>query len=60
MKNKKRESYDSCVERLIDESEEIGVYASSQGMFGGGEPQNQPNIIGGYIINEEDNKNEKI
>ena len=59
MKNKKRESYDSCVERLIDESEEIGVYASSQGMFGGGEPQNQPNIIGGYIINEEDNKNDK-
>lgn len=35
----------------IDElSEEVGCYASSQGMFGGNTP---PNSIGGYVVNEE-------
>ena len=52
MKRRKYMAYTSCMERLVDESEEVGVYACSQGMFDAPEPT--PNIIGGYIINEED------
>lgn len=51
------QNYDICTERLSDiESEEVGVYACSQGLFNA--PNQNPNIVGGYIINEEDNKKE--
>lgn len=55
---RKYQSYSHCMEKLSDiESEEVGVYACSQGMFEA--PNQNPNIIGGYILNEEDNKKEK-
>lgn len=55
---RKYQSYSPCMEKLSDvESEEVGVYACSQGMFEA--PNQNPNIIGGYILNEEDNKKEK-
>lgn len=54
---RKKEDFDSCMERLIDESEEVGAYSCSQGMFDSNQPA-QPHIIGGYILNEEDNKSE--
>lgn len=58
MTRKKYQSYTPCMEKLSDiESEEVGVYACSQGMFNG--PSENPNIIGGYILNEEDNKKEE-
>ena len=56
---RQKESFKSCMERLVDESEEVGVYACSQGMFDSNQPAQQPHIIGGYIINEEDNKSEE-